>query len=177
MDKMYTIFKDPTGATPMEHRITYTVRKPRHKKYNFADASFCFDPEKRSLKRLDFFIDEKLVYVNLALGVGRASAVWFFQKKGSFKPVPVEEVDLVLRVAEDVLKNNPEMATQFKNVFEVLPRQAKAYKRMFYVSTTNAERQMIAKSLRQKNKLIQYAQSRYKKILEEEKARQGEIEK
>lgn len=177
MNKMYTVYKDPSGATPTEHRITYTVRKPRHKKYNFADVSFCFDPEKRCLKRLDFFIDEKLIYVNLALGCGRASSVWFFQKKGSYKPVSSPEIDFVLVVVKDVLKANPEMPNAFNKIFEVLPRQAKGYKKMFEPGTTKAERLMIVKALREKNKLIHNAQGRYKKLLEKERLDKVESEK
>ena len=166
MDKTYSIYKDPAGIFPTEHRITYTTRNPSHKKYNFADVSFCFDPEKQKLKRLDFFIDEKLMFVNLALGVGYSSPVWFFQKKGSYQKISDEEISLMLTAASDVLQEYPKMPKGFKKTFEVLPRQAEIYGQIFDGNTTKQEKRTLLKSLREKNVILKHVQYRYKYLVE-----------
>lgn len=177
MNKITTIYKDPSGIIPMEHRIDFVARKPLHKKYNFANASFRFDPEKRCLKRLDFLIDENLFFVNLALGCGRASPTWFFQKNGSFKTLSKEEFALVLQVAEDVLNNNPQMQVSFKHILEVLPGQANINVQMFDKDTSKTERYALSKLLKEQNKYIQYAQYYYKKIITREQINQSEVQK
>ena len=166
MDKTYTIFKDKTGMLPTEHRITYTIRNPHHEKYRFADVSFCFDPELKALKRLDFFVDEKLLFVNLAVRNGVASYVWYFQKMGSYQKITDEEIDFMLLVAKDVLGQYPKMPKGFREAFEVLPRQAKVYRKIYDKQISRQEKKMLLKALREKNNIIQNVQYRYKKLLE-----------
>ncbi|MBR5012700.1 MAG: hypothetical protein IKY15_02040 [Clostridia bacterium] len=166
MDKKYTIFEDKTGRLPTEHRITYSIMKPEHEKYRFCDISFCFDPEKRNLKRLDFLIDDKLLFINLSIRCGVSTFTWYFQKMGSYQQIADEELSLILLAAKDVVKEYPQMPKSFKDTFEVLPRQAKVYKKIFEKSTMKSEKKMLLKALREKNNIIQNVQYRYKKLLE-----------
>ena len=170
MDKTYTIFKDKTGMLPTEHRITYTIRNPHHEKYRFADVSFCFDPELKALKRLDFFVDEKLLFVNLAVRNGVASYVWYFQKMGSYQKITDEEIDFMLLVAKDVLGQYPKMPKGFREAFEVLPRQANVYKKIFDKNTNKSEKTLLVKALREKNYIIKSVQFRYRTLVSRQKS-------
>ena len=166
MDKTYTIFKDSIGLFPTEHRITYNISKPQHLQYKNVDVSFCFDPEKKKLKRLDFFVDEKLLFVNLHIGAGVASPVWFFQKKGSYQQISEEDLSLILTISADILEKYQNLPSSFKETFEVLPRQAKVYRKIYDKQISRQEKKMLLKALREKNNIIQNVQYRYKKLLE-----------
>ena len=166
MDKTYTIFKDKTGMLPTEHRITYTITNPHHEKYRFADVSFCFDPELKALKRLDFFVDEKLLFVNLAVRNGVVSYVWYFQKKGSYQQISEEDLSLILTISADILEKYQNLPSSFKETFEVLPRQANVYRKIYDKQISRQEKKMLLKALREKNNIIQNVQYRYKKLLE-----------
>lgn len=166
-------FNDPTGILPFEHRITYSVKKPKHKKYNLAEVSFCFEPNKKTLKRLDFLVDDKLFYVNLALGTGQVSSVWLFQKKDSLHKIADADVDLMLCVASDAMKSYPKMHISFLRLIAVLPRQAKIYKRLFDKSKLKQEKKLLLTSLREKNNLIHNVQKYYRKMVENKNLEMG----
>ena len=164
MDKTYTVFKDSTGLLPIEHKITYTIANPKHQQYKNVDVSFCFDPEKKKLKRLDFFVDEKLLFLNLFKSHG-VSQVWLFQKKGSYQKITEEELSLILTISADILEKYQNLPNSFKEIFEVLPTQAKIYRKLFDKQVSGQEKKLLIKALREKNNLIENVQVRYKKLL------------
>lgn len=165
MDKTYTIFKDSKGLFPTEHRIVYSLRNSQHKQYTFADVSFVFDPDKKRLKRLDFFVDENLLFVNLQLGTGIASPVWCFQKKGSYRQVTETELSLILAISADILNEYPNLPNSFKEIFKILPTQAKIYRQIFDATVSMQEKKVLVKELHQKNNLIHNAEYHYKKLV------------
>jgi hypothetical protein len=177
MDKTYTIFKDSMGLFPTEHRIIYTVRNPKHQQYKFADVSFSFDPNKKKLKRLDFFVDDKLLFINLQLGTGVASPVWLFQRKGSYQKITESELSLILTISFDILNEYPNLPKSFKETFEILPMQAKVYRKFFDENISKKEKKLLFKVLHEKNNLIRNVEYRYKKLVESHENKTGGINK
>ena len=165
MDKTYIIVKDSTDLSPTEHRIIYSIRNPQHNQYKFADVSFSFDPATKKLKRLDFFVDNKLLFVNLQLGTGIASPLWFFQRKGSYQKITEEELSLMLTISSDILQEYKNLPQSFKATFEILPRQATIYRKFFDEKVSKQEKKMLFKLLHEKNNIIHNVQYRYKKLV------------
>ena len=134
--------------------VDFKIENPAHQMFKKGVLSFVFDEKTPTvLNRINFNIDGEKFYLNLLRVRGRYNTTWLFQKEGSLKSVPREELCKILKLAKDISDVTP-FRQPYKNLLSALPCQAKIYLQIMDKTTTKDQKVELMKELAKKNNLL-----------------------
>ena len=134
--------------------VDFKIENPAHQMFKKGVLSFVFDEKTPTvLNRINFNIDGEKFYLNLLRVRGRYNTTWLFQKEGSLKSVPREELCKILQLAKDV-NEATSFRQPYKNLLNALPCQAKIYLQIMDKTTTKDQKVELMKELSKKNNLL-----------------------
>ena len=139
----------------LPHKMAFKIEKPKHNQYKNGTLTFVFDEKTPTvLNKIDFVIDGKPFYINL-IRLQNQNLTWIFQKPTTLNALSLEEIDKILLLSSDVIKEF-ELRTPAKNILEVLPYQAEIYLKIMDKTTTKENKKVLIKELKSKNILLKH---------------------
>ena len=136
------------------HLVDFKIENPAHNLYKNGVLTFVFEEKTpTSIIKLNFAIDAEKYSLNLLRALGRYKTTWLFQKEGSLKSVPREELCKILQLAKDV-NEATSFRQPYKNLLNALPCQAKIYLQIMDKTTTKEQKVELMKELSKKNNLL-----------------------
>lgn len=136
-------------------KMAFKIENPEHNEYINGALTFVFDEKMPTvLNKIDFVIDGKPYYINL-MRLQHQSLTWIFQKPTTLNALSREEIDKILLLSSDVLKEF-ELRTPTKRILEALPCQAEIYLKIMDKTTTKEEKKVLIKELKSKNILLKH---------------------
>ena len=136
-------------------KIAFKIENPKHNEYKQGTLSFVFDEKMPTvLNKIDFVIDKKPYYINL-MRLPYQNLTWIFQKPTTLNALSREEIEKILLLSSDVLKEF-HLRAPTKRILEILPCQAEIYLKIMNKTTTKEEKKVLIKELKSKNNLLRY---------------------